>query len=101
MFSRWNGRLPEDRSNPGLRQRTDHCDHHGTGCGERPVDSFGCRGKEYVIHGISEKLRTRDEEQVDVKALSAGDTLTVLSDGAALLSAPSQFAHIYKIYWEE
>ena len=24
-------------------------------------------GKEYVIHGISEKLRTRDEEQVDVK----------------------------------
>ena len=58
-------------------------------------------GKEYVIHGISEKLRTRDEEQVDVKALSAGDTLTVLSDGAALLSAPSQFAHIYKIYWEK
>ena len=58
-------------------------------------------GKEYVIHGISGKLRTRDEEQVDVKALSAGDTLTVLSDGAALLSAPSQFAHIYKIYWEK
>ena len=58
-------------------------------------------GKEYVIYGISEKLRTRDEEQVDVKALSAGDTLTVLSDGAALLSAPSQFAHIYKIYWEK
>lgn len=58
-------------------------------------------GKEYVIHGISEKLRTRDEEQVNVKALSAGDTLTVLSDGAALLSAPSQFAHIYKIYWEK
>lgn len=54
-----------------------------------------------MIHGISEKLRTRDEEQVDVKALSAGDTLTVLSDGAALLSAPSQFAHIYKIYWEK
>ena len=51
--------------------------------------------------GISEKLRTRDEKQVDVKALSAGDTLTVLSDGADLLSAPSQFAHIYKIYWEK
>lgn len=58
-------------------------------------------GKEYVIHGISEKLRTRDEKQVGVKALSAGDTLIVLSDGAALLSAPSQFAHIYKIYWEK
>ena len=24
---RWNGRLPEDRSDPGLGQRTDHCDH--------------------------------------------------------------------------
>ena len=35
------------------------------------------------------------------KALSAGDTLTVLSDGAALLSTPSQFEHIYKIYWKE
>lgn len=45
MFSRWNGRLPEDRSDPGLGQRTDHCDHHGTGCGKRPADGFGCRGK--------------------------------------------------------
>lgn len=44
-FSRWNGRLPEDRSDPGLGQRTDHCDHHGTGCGKRPADGFGCRGK--------------------------------------------------------
>ena len=50
--------------------------------------------------GKMKETTVREVPEMD-KALSAGDTLTVLSDGAALLSTPSQFEHIYKIYWKE
>lgn len=58
-------------------------------------------GKRYALHKISEKLRTAEEKALDIRALAVGDTLTVLSDGAILLSDPYQFENIYKIYYME
>lgn len=57
--------------------------------------------KPYALHKASEKLWTRDGGRLPLAELSVGDRLTVLSDGAVLLSDPYQFEHIYKIYREE
>lgn len=57
--------------------------------------------KPYALHKVSEKLWARDGGRLPLAELAVGDRLTVLSDGAVLLSDPYQFEHIYKIYREE
>lgn len=57
--------------------------------------------KPYALHNASEKLWARDGGRLALAELAVGDRLTVLSDGAVLLSDPYQFEHIYKIYREE
>lgn len=57
-------------------------------------------GNRYWLSKISEKLRTRAEEKVNLSEISVGDALVVLSDGNTLMSDPYQIEHIYKIYVE-
>ena len=67
MFSRWNGRLPEDRSDPASDSVQTTVTITALDAANDQLTASDAEGKEYVIHGISEKLRTRDEEQVNVK----------------------------------
>lgn len=61
------------------------------------VDENGSR---YWFSKVSEKLRTRAEEKMNLTAVSAGDVLVILSDGNTLMGDPYQIEHVYKIYVE-
>lgn len=57
-------------------------------------------GDSYSLGAVSEKLQASDGTAVPLDALTVGDTITVLCDGALLMTYPYQFSSVYCIQTE-
>ena len=54
-------------------------------------------GDAYSLGAVSEKLQAPDGTAVPLDTLAVGDTVTVLCDGALLMTYPYQFSSVYCI----
>lgn len=54
-------------------------------------------GNAYSLGAVSEKLQAPDGTAVPLDTLAVGDTVTVLCDGALLMTYPYQFSSVYCI----